>query len=225
MDENASKQLQIQLNSIIDEYQKYKDSSIYDDMSDISYSVHHNLITRSRSAVQRISGKKSPYDDQLEEILSRNLYDGVKLPMVIGVVQSLLFDLKSGYLSTLAEMIHGDLFGDFLEMADYLLSEGYKDAAAVITGGTLETHLKQLCIKLKIDTKQNVQNSIRPKKTDTLNSELVKASAYSKLDQKSVTSWLDLRNKAAHGNYNEYTEEQVKLLINSVRDFISRNPG
>ena len=58
-----------------------------------------------------------------------------------------------------------------------------------------------------------------------MNAELAGANVYSKLDQKNVTAWLDLRNKAAHGKYGEYTKEQVALLIQSVRDFITRNPA
>jgi hypothetical protein len=46
-----------------------------------------------------------------------------------------------------------------------------------------------------------------------------------KMDQKNVTAWLDLRNKAAHGHYEQYQKEQVALLISGVRDFITRNPA
>ena len=59
----------------------------------------------------------------------------------------------------------------------------------------------------------------------TLNSELAAKDVYSKLDQKSVTAWLDLRNKAAHGHYADYTTEQVSLLLQSVRNFIARLPA
>ena len=152
-------------------------------------------------------------------------FDSIKLEMIIGVVESLLNDLEAGYLSSLSEMIHGELFADFLERSEYLLNEGYKDAAAVITGGTLEAHLRQLCIKYKVDTEVRSSTGVRPKKADFMNSDLAKASAYSKLDQKNVTSWLDLRNKAAHGEYDEYTKEQVSLFIGGVRDFITRNPA
>ena len=33
-----------------------------------------------------------------------------------------------------------------------------------------------------------------------------------------------LRNDAAHGNYDEYSKQQVMLMIDSIRDFIARNP-
>ena len=64
----------------------------------------------------------------------------------------------------------------------------------------------------------------RPINADTLNAELVKVGAYTNLDQKNVTAWLGLRNDAAHGNYEEYGKQQVVLMIDSIRDFIARNP-
>jgi len=108
-------------------------------------------------------------------------------------------------------------------MAEYLLEEGYKDPAAVITGSTLEEHLRKLCTKNGIDIMSS--GKLRPKKADGMNSELAKQGVYSKLELKSVTAWLDLRNKAAHGKYSEYNENQVKQLIIGVRDFIVRNPA
>jgi hypothetical protein len=121
-------------------------------------------------------------------------------------------------------LARGEVFDDFLDMARHLLDEGYKDAAAVITGSTLEGHLHQLCIKNGISTEQDSPKGPRPKTASKLNEELGK-DCYSKFDQKSVTAWLDLRNNAAHGNYDEYSENQVDLLIEGVRDFIARNPA
>jgi hypothetical protein len=48
---------------------------------------------------------------------------------------------------------------------------------------------------------------------------------YSGLDQKSVTRWLDLRNKASHGKHSEYTKEQVALTLQGVQDFAARLPA
>ena len=97
-------------------------------------------------------------------------------------------------------------------MAQHLLNEGYKDAAAVIAGSSLEAHLRQLCQKSGISTEVIGGASTTPKKADRLNSDLAAAASYSKLDQKNVTAWLDLRNKAAHGKYAEYKAPQVNLL-------------
>ena len=59
-------------------------------------------------------------------------------------------DYEAGHLQLLNELIHADLFSDFLEMADYLFEEGYKDPTAVIGGGVLEEQLRKLCQKNKI---------------------------------------------------------------------------
>ena len=148
------------------------------------------------------------------------------MPKIVGVVTALQADLKAGYLKTVPELIHGEIFGDFLGMAEHLLESGYKDAAAVMAGSTLEAHLRQLCQKFRVETEViDGKGNLRLKKADRMNSELTKAEAYSKLDQKSVTAWLDLRNKAAHGKYDEYNSEQVTSLNQSVRGFISRNPA
>ena len=64
-----------------------------------------------------------------------------------------------------------------------------------------------------------------PKNAEGMNSELAAARIYSKLDQKNITAWLGLRNNAAHGQYNEYSREQVAILVTSIRDFITRHPA
>jgi hypothetical protein len=106
-------------------------------------------------------------------------------------------------------------------MAEYLLNEGYKDPAAVLTGGVLEEHLRKLADKYGVPTVVNA----RAVKADQLNADLVRGNAYSVLYQKSITAWLDLRNKAAHGKYTEYTKEQVALMLAGVRDFAAKFPA
>ena len=125
-------------------------------------------------------------------------------------------------MRTLEELVHADLFADFLEMADELQRGGYKDAAAVIAGSTLEEHLRKLAqrYEVAIDKPDGA-----PKKAATLNDELAGAGAYNKLEQKGVTAWLDLRNSAAHGKYDEYDHRQVASLIQGVRDFMVRCPA
>ena len=61
-----------------------------------------------------------------------------------------------------------------------------------------------------------------PFKADRLNAELTKASVYTVLDQKQITAWLDLRNKASHGKYDEFNKEQVRLMISGIIEFIAR---
>lgn len=212
-----------QLNEIIVEYESKKEKSKYDDCSDVlKLQQVKALHTRCLASIERVVGKCSTYYKLAEQILNENKkHAWDHLAGLIGVVQTLLYDLREGYLKSLEEIIHADLFADFLEMADHLTCNGYKDAAAVIAGSTLEVHLQKLADKNAVP----INSGGKPKKADTLNAELVKVNCYSKLDQKNITAWLGIRNDAAHGNYSAYNKNQVHLLISSIRDFITRNPA
>jgi hypothetical protein len=144
-----------------------------------------------------------------------------------GILQALRADWEADRLKTFTEIVTADLFSDFLEQAEYLLSEGYKDAAAVMAGGVLEQHLRKLCDTHGISTTTTDSKSGKdvPLKLDRLNGELAKQQAYPKNDQKQVTAWADIRNDAAHGHYAKYTREQVDLMVQWVRDFMGRNPS
>jgi hypothetical protein len=218
--------LDAQLETIISECHTFVSSAKYDDLSDLKDPDLSRLTSRIRAALERISGRSSVYTRQYDDIqASFPAYQpGLRLSASVGVVEALRHDLKAGYLRGLAELLHGEIFGDLLEMADHLVSQGYKDAGAVVAGATLESHLKRLAENAGLDVYSD-SDPMRPKKTDRLNAELAAGDFYSKLDQKSVTAWLDLRNKAAHGDYNAYTQQQVQLLIASVRDFITRHPA
>jgi hypothetical protein len=213
---------EVQLEAIVNEYAGAKAQSTHDDVSDfLNETDVRDLQTRCLAAIERASGKDSIYSQRARAINSLNNHAWGHLAEQVGVARSLLSDIRNDYLKSLEEIIHADVFGDFLEMASHLSDIGYKDPAAVLAGSTLEAHLRQLCAKFGIATNLGGKS----KKTDTLNAELYAAGAYSSLDQKNVTAWLALRNSAAHGKYSEYDAAQVKLLIGCVQDFVTRNPA
>ena len=211
-----------QLAAIVSEYEQALASSEHSDASDfLSRTQVYDMRTRCVSAIERASGPTSSYCRSVEEFrkISTSSYD--YLSIEIGIARALLSDIRNGYMKSAEELLHSNLFDDYLEMSMHLLDSDYKDAAAVLAGGTLEVHLKNMCSKYGISTERNG----KAKKADELNAELAKQKVYSKLDQKSVTAWLGLRNDAAHGNYSAYTKDQVSLLLQGVRDFITRHPA
>jgi hypothetical protein len=140
----------------------------------------------------------------------------------LGILEAARKEMEGGWLVSTKGLVSAEIFADFLEMAEHLIEEGYKDAAAVMIGSVLEEHLRQLCQKHGIDTEIVKNTNPIPKKADLLNGDLAKAQVYTKLDQKNVTAWLGLRNNAAHGKYGDYNREQVKLMLQGVSEFISR---
>lgn len=215
-----------QLDDLVSEVSQFRGRSAYDDCSDVmSDTKAVEIATRALAAIERIAGRNSPYHIRAEEIRCQQAYEQQRVICLIGVLQSLSADLKAGYLRSVEVMIHGELFGDLLEMAQHLVDQGYKDAAAVIAGSALEAHLRQLAKQFGVSVESVTVKGTEPKKADLLNAELVKAGGYSGLDQKNVTAWLGLRNKAAHGHYDEYQKNQVALMVDAVRDFTSRHPA
>lgn len=182
------------------------------------------ITTLSCAAIKRLAPPGSAYIEQMESVLkntlksvSRSRDEEVEFRLR-GILSALRGDYDAGRLQSFEELIHADLFSDFLEMAEYFLDEGYKDPAAVIAGGVLEEHLRKLC------RKHGLTIPAKPK-LDTMNAELAKVGAYSKNDQKQVSAWAGLRNDAAHGNYTNYGSAEVKLMVAGIREFISRSPA
>jgi len=140
----------------------------------------------------------------------------------LGVLKAVRDEIYGGWIETTKGLVTAEVFADFIEMADHLLDAGYKDPAAVVVGSVLEEHLRHLSDAAGIPTDDRSSGRSRPRKADALNSDLARANKYTKLDQKQITAWLDLRNQAAHGKYAEYTREQVVLMLAGVRDLLAR---
>ncbi len=135
-----------------------------------------------------------------------------------GIIKAIQNDYEKGLLVNFRKLLQAEIFADFLEMGEYLLKENYKDAAAVIIGSVLEDTLRKLAVSNGI----NVLKSNGDYMTlEPLNMELAKANVYDKLIQKQITSWGDLRNKAAHGHYDEYDKQQVEMMLLFVQKFCS----
>lgn len=120
-------------------------------------------------------------------------------------------DYVNGYIFNLRGLVTADLMEDGLTQAEDLLKAKHKDPACVVIGVCLETTLKELC------DRENIPHS----KLDKMNADLRKAGLYNTGMQKQITAWADLRNNAAHGNWSEYAEQDVRLMLQGVRGFLA----
>jgi hypothetical protein len=173
----------------------------------------------SLSFIKNLFGITHPYYSDFNSRVTKN--NPSEASYGRGILKAIKSEIDGGWLNTMKGIVSAEIFSDFLEMARHLLDEKYKDAAAIMFGSVLEEHLRQLCLRYSIPTDD--PNTGKPKKADLLNSELANSSIYNKLDQKNITALLDLRNKAAHGKYAEYTQQQVEIMSQSVTDFMTRN--
>lgn len=213
-----------QLEGIINDFKTIKSKAKNHDLSgNTSTEEIVTALTKSKAAVARIAGLNSEYYKEIQATLMRtNILEGVKLKVVIGSVIALKDDLENNYLRSLEDIIKSDIFSDYLEMAAHLLDKGFQDPATVLIGSTLEASLRELCLKHNINTEYtNSKGKLIPKRADEMNSDLAKRNIYSSANQKQITTWLALRNFAAHGKYDEYSKEEVNLMLKGIRHFIT----
>ena len=194
-----------------------------EDLSEVT-----SWVVRLGQLIRRLYGENSQHYESYKSALATtqfyNLHSNhnAHFSQMLGLATTIKHDLDNGLLVNLKTLIQADIFADFLEMGEYLLNGGYKDAAAVIIGSVLEDGLRKLAERnyVAITNDQGKPLTIEP-----LNNELAKKEVYSKLVQKQITSWAHIRNKAAHGEFTEYNKEQVQMMLLFVQNFTSENLG
>jgi hypothetical protein len=110
---------------------------------------------------------------------------------------------------------------DNVALARELHERGFKDVVAMVMGCTLEQHLRKLAIDHGVPVERRAG---LPERADSINGALAREGVYGLLQQKYVTAWLDLRNKATHGRFAEYDDSHVAELLEGVSAFIARHP-
>lgn len=180
-------------------------------------------VSRCGHLIKSVSEEDSVYYEQYREALKQPNFYNIHshycnhIAHILGIIISVRQDFNEGLLVNVRRLLRAEIFGDFLEMADYLLSQNYKDSSAVLIGAVLEDSLRKLAIKNRIPvTKDDRHKTIEP-----LNQELAKAGVYDKLIQKQISSWGDLRNRAAHGHFDSYDIDQVRMMLLFVEKFCS----
>ncbi|WP_045419310.1 hypothetical protein [Vibrio jasicida] len=179
-------------------------------------------VTRVGQLIKRLYGEDSQhYKNYSKSISIDNFYTIHSnwyghISQIQGLAITVKHDVENDLILSIRGLLQAEIFSDFLEIGEHLLNEGYKDAAAVTIGAVLEDGLRELC-------KKNDISIIKPNGSamtiEPLNTELAKNEIYSKLVQKQVTSYAHIRNKAAHGQYEEYDKFQVEMMLLFVQTF------
>lgn len=170
----------------------------------------------STSAAQLLSGLFGRDSEYYQNFHKAFKYAGYFSDMVgaFAVLRAAYNDYSKGYLTELRTLVAAEIFDDLLEQAQHLFEQGYYQGAAVLAGGVLEDALRKMC--------QGAGIALHTKpKLDTMNAELAKKGSYNTLVQKRVTALADLRNKAAHGNWSEFSKTDVDDMLRQVRNFIT----
>jgi hypothetical protein len=173
-------------------------------------------VTRLGQLIRKLYGEKSQHFASYHKALSTNNFYNLHsnyydhFTQMFGVAKAIQHDLTHGLLVDFKSLVQAEVFADFLEMGEYFL----------VIGSVLEDALRKLCERASLPL---AADSGKQLTIDPLNSQLARAEIYSKLIQKQITTWAHVRNKAAHGEYSEYTLEQVKMMLLFVQGFTSEH--
>jgi hypothetical protein len=127
------------------------------------------FVTRARAAIHRVAGNPSVYVTQCEEIIETNAgMPGVTGRNLMGVLESLRADVEMGYLRSQRELLHGELLGDFLEMAQHLLDEGTRTRPPSLLGARWKPISGSCCVKSGVPVELESNSSVTPKKAERL---------------------------------------------------------
>lgn len=173
-----------------------------------------NWKVKTKSLIAKACGEGSQHFQQFEKAEGSSIYTGSydKFKSLRAVFLAAKEDFEGGYLISVKTLIQAEVFDSELEQANALLSSGYSTAAAVVAGVVLETALRELCDR----------ESISHGSLNGMNTDLAKAGVYTKLMQKQITALAGVRNSAAHGKPDEFTDKDVANMIRDVEQFLAK---
>ena len=119
-------------------------------------------------------------------------------------------DYKGGSLTSIRNLVQAEVFDNQLEQARELLSLGHKWASAVAAGIVLETALRDLC------SRQGLMHS----SLDKMNADLARIGIYNELQQERIAALAGIRNSAAHGKSDGFSDVDVHNMIRDVEQFL-----
>jgi len=187
----------------------------------IDNSEFFRLQTNSLSLLQLLSNRQSHIPKLIDDV--RRL-SASEVDRLYGMVLGLKSDYEDGMLESLTHMVEAEITSDYLDQAEQLLAQTKKASldhipAAVLTGAILEDNIRRLC------QRQNPAIPIKAgknfKKLNTMIDDLKKAGVYNELKAKQLRAWADIRNAAAHGQFEQFNNNDVEQMLAGVRQFLT----
>ena len=179
--------------------------------SDMSSRLYHGWQVQALACIDDVTGPDSEYHKKFD--LHTDMGGTTAAHIGVGMLTALREDVANGYLRRTADLVAAEVFGDFLEMADHLLSAGYYVPAASLVGAVLEDGLRRLAAAkdLKVAPRDDIS---------ALNSRLASKDVYSDLIRKQVAFWAGIRNAADHGQFDQVKAPDVRDMHAGVARFL-----
>ncbi|HZU04335.1 MAG TPA: hypothetical protein VFB73_00010 [Chloroflexota bacterium] len=175
--------------------------------------LFHQWRSASVSALLQVFGQPHPYTQSFDRAVDTPELRDVEAGM--GILEAAKAEIDGGWLTELTTLVAGEVFTDFLDMAEHLLQNGYFHPAASLIGAVLEDGMRRIA--------RNHEIELALKETSgSLNLKLRRKPVYNQVVARQVDVWADIRNYADHGRFQEFTERQVKEMLAGVRNYLAQ---
>ncbi len=178
-------------------------------------SLVFSWLTKSRNILEIALGTQSPHIRHFDAVIPKYgltyVNSSHEIHPFVGVLSSALSDLENGYLLGQEFIIAGEVFDTILEQAKYFVQNNYKDPAAILGRVVLEDALKRIARSEGVNEGQ---------KASIINDELKRKGRFSQPQWRFIQGWLDIGNSAAHGKFDQYTQDDVVKMIDDVERFL-----
>lgn len=213
---NIDEKLIKQIDALLARFPKIKNSWFSGQMvSGFKENVEYeSAITEILSLITHLYGNGHPHTQRvINAINQRSLHSFEHLE---GILFGTKNNIQNGLLSDLEAKISLEIKTDFLSTANEFLDEGHKDPAAVLACTVLEDSLKQLASKHKIEKALNKEMSV-------VANMLLGEKIIEKSTNQAIQSFKSLRNAAFHAQWNEVSEETVRMLLVFLPAFLEKH--
>ena len=143
------------------------------------------------ACIERWAPPASFYLTELRRTTERKDDSWGLLPLKLAaILRTLRGDIVANQLASFAERVRADVLTDLLSQAESLNGDGFRRAACVLAGASLENHLRELAVRHGIPVVTTIGN---PEKASVINDRLrTSANAYGKAEGREVQAWLAL---------------------------------
>jgi len=148
-------------------------------------------------------------------------------PTLLAQLKGLRDDFQHGFLDNVAERVAAEFAADYMGQAKGLLTDGGNGSynhllAAFLCGAVLEKSLRDLCAR-EVPPLPTTKADGKPFTMQPIIQTLKKADVILATEAAQLIAWAAIRNKAAHGEFNGFTRQEVAAMIDGVQDFLSRH--
>jgi hypothetical protein len=186
----------------------------------VSEEKFHDFRISAMSFLGRVFGQDSTYHQSFKSEVTQPTASRTRRG--IGILTAAGKDLRGDWLETTSGAITRDVLTDMLQLAKVQLDSKNLRAAAIIAGAVLEKQLRNLCLAKGIKIYNEIQNKAVAKKGLQLTGAAYKGQIYNRLENKEMSSWLELYDRAAESKNDDIPAELVKTMVSGVLSFLTK---